>query len=126
MILDILQTFGAILGILGAFQVASSSRKWRLVGFIVWLVSNAVLMTWSISISAWAVSGMQCFFFISNIIGIWNNLKDEPAKVIHVYAFDPNPVQVRAIAEIPATIRPQFETGGLVINEDSEEPESRR
>lgn len=70
---DWLQYPGMALSLLGAFLVAGRSAQWRRAGFTVWLISNAVLFAWALSVHAWGVAVMYIAFFLTSAWGLRNN-----------------------------------------------------
>ena len=71
--LDLLQWPGATLGLIGALLVAMASPRNRRLGFILWLGSNACLITWACWSGAWPLAGMYVFYFATSVLGVWNN-----------------------------------------------------
>lgn len=55
MTVEMLQWPGAILGLIGAVLVAQKSMASRRWGFALWILSNACLVTFAVSVSAWAL-----------------------------------------------------------------------
>lgn len=75
--IKIIEWFGCILSISGALLLASKHRKagWS---WIVWLISNLVLLIMTIYTKQWGVATLQLGFTISNIYGciVWLNIEE--------------------------------------------------
>lgn len=71
--LDWIQYPGVALSLTGAWLVSSPQAPRRRVGFAIWIVSNVVLITWAVSVSAWGLVGMYSFFTVTSARGVRNN-----------------------------------------------------
>ena len=69
-LLDALQWPAMVATIAGAWFVASRSRGRRRIGFVVYLVSNALWVAWGVAGSALAVVVLQFFLLAMNIRGL--------------------------------------------------------
>lgn len=80
--IKLIEWFGAILSISGALLLASKHQRaaWS---WIVWLISNFVLLSMTIYTKQWGVATLQLGFTISNIYGciMWIYLKTPENKI---------------------------------------------
>lgn len=67
---ELLETFGALLGASGALLLASRSARagW---GFVLFLASNGLLLAFAASAGHWRLFAMQVVFTATSLIGIW-------------------------------------------------------
>ena len=65
--LKVLEWTAATLSIIGAFLVSFG----LMCGFLVWLVSNLILIFWSIKKKVYGITLMQVFFLVTSIIGTY-------------------------------------------------------
>ncbi len=70
--MDLLQWPGAVLGLIGALLVAQASVNQRRAGFIIWIISNTLLIGWAIYAQAWALVGMYVLYGLTSIMGALN------------------------------------------------------
>ncbi|PAP75816.1 hypothetical protein [Rubrivirga marina] len=77
--LDLLQWPAFAVTVAAGWLVASDTRHWRLVGFALFLVSNALWVAWGWHDAAWALVALQCFLVITNLRGVADNRGDEEA-----------------------------------------------
>jgi hypothetical protein len=73
--IDMLPIVGPILSIIGALLTTSIKPRWRLVGFCVWIVSNAILAAWSVSTGEMFVFAMYATFGVISAWGVMTNAK---------------------------------------------------
>lgn len=71
--LDLIQYAGVALGLAGSLLVPSARRERRRIGFGLWIVSNAFLITWTIHAQAFGLLGMYAFYSATSLAGWWNN-----------------------------------------------------
>jgi len=74
--LDALQWPAMLVTLAAAWLVASKSQRRRHVGFWVFLVSNALWMTWAFHTRAWALLTLQIGLAVMNIRGERRNQPD--------------------------------------------------
>jgi uncharacterized ion transporter superfamily protein YfcC len=72
-----LEALGAIMCMGGAFLAGSRERHWRGWGFVLLLLAAIVLAIWAVTIGAWWVAGMNCFFMYTSYRGLSNVRKSE-------------------------------------------------
>ena len=65
--LKVAEWVSAILAIVGAFLISFG----LMYGFLLWLISNTILILWSIKKKAYGIAFMQTFFFITSVIGTY-------------------------------------------------------
>ena len=75
--LDLLQWPAMAVTIAAGWLVASKARRRRLVGFALFLVSNALWVAWGVHDTAWALVGLQGFLAVTNVRGLFKNDPDE-------------------------------------------------
>ena len=63
--LKVIEWCASILSIVGAFFISFGF----MVGFLLWLISNIMLILWSIKKRAYGLTLMQVFFLVTSIIG---------------------------------------------------------
>lgn len=78
--LDLIQWPAMIVTLASAWLVASTQKRRRLVGFGLFLVSNALWVTWGVSDSAWALVTLQACLVMTNVRGIVDNEDDDGAN----------------------------------------------
>lgn len=78
MIMELLQYPGVLLGLTGAFLVSQRSRQLRRSGFLFWIGSNVLLISWAIGAAAWGLLAMYAVYSITSLMGWWNNRDDAP------------------------------------------------
>jgi hypothetical protein len=71
--LDLLQYPGVILGLAGAVLVSGASTHRRRLGFGVWIISNAFLITWAAATGAWGILVMNSVYLGTAYMGWRNN-----------------------------------------------------
>jgi len=76
------QWTGAILGILGAWWVASQTPRTRYWGFACFTSSNMVLIAAFLCMSAWPLLAMQAIFLITSLRGMMTNRLACEARVV--------------------------------------------
>jgi len=83
MAMDLLQYPGVALGLVGATLVsqrASRARRW---GFLLWIGSNALLISWAVGAEAW---GLLSMYRIGG--GPGNRAKESPLKSLRHRTLD--------------------------------------
>ncbi len=73
MTMDLLQYPGVALGLIGAILVsqrASRARRW---GFLFWICSNVLLISWAVGAAAWGLLAMYVVYSVTSVLGLWNN-----------------------------------------------------
>jgi hypothetical protein len=78
--IDLLQWPAMAASLLAAWMVASQRPGRRLVGFIVFLVSNAMWITWGVHDDAWALIALNCCLAATNVRGIVKNRTAQEAS----------------------------------------------
>jgi hypothetical protein len=78
--LDLLQWPAMAVTIAAGWLVASKTRRRRLVGFALFLGSNALWIAWGWHDAAWALVALQGFLAVTNVRGLFKNDPDEPAE----------------------------------------------
>ena len=76
--LDLLQWPAFVVTVAAGWLVASARREWRLAGFGLFLVSNALWMAWGWHDAAWALVALQAFLVITNVRGVADNRDSDP------------------------------------------------
>ena len=71
----ILEWIGFVLSVFGGVLVAYKQRT----GFMVWIISNVILITFSILTNLWGLMLMYLFFLGTAILG-WVKWKEEPIE----------------------------------------------
>lgn len=71
--IDWLQWPALLLSIVGAWCVGGRTSRLRLIGFWLFLLSNAAWASWGYGAAAWAVVISQLVFTITSIRGIRSN-----------------------------------------------------
>ncbi len=56
-----------------AWLTASTTKRRRLAGFALFLVSNALWIVWGWSDAAWALVALQAFLIVTNVRGVVDN-----------------------------------------------------
>lgn len=64
---------GAVLGLVGAFLVASQQASRRRTGFACWIGSNIALVLVFFTSGLWALVAMQTVYLATSGMGWWNN-----------------------------------------------------
>ena len=59
--------------IAAAWFVSSETNRRRLVGFVLFLVSNALWIAWGWHDAAWALVALQGFLVVTNVRGVVDN-----------------------------------------------------
>ena len=72
-VLDLLQWPAMAVTIGAAWLVASTQKRRRLVGFALFLASNALWIAWGWSDAAWALVALQAVLVITNVRGVADN-----------------------------------------------------
>lgn len=73
MIQDLLQYVGVVFGLAGAVLVSQRSQRARRRGFMLWIGSNILLISWAINAAAWGLLAMYAVYSVTSVIGCWNN-----------------------------------------------------
>lgn len=73
--LSTLATVGAYMGIVGGIFNCTTSTKYKIVGFTIWLVSNCVLLAWTYVAGEYDLLKMYIFFFITSATGLYSHVK---------------------------------------------------
>lgn len=74
--LDFVQWPAMAVTIVGAWLVASLTRRKRIVGFWVFLLSNVLWVIWGWHTSAWALIVLQFALAVMNARGVYRNDPD--------------------------------------------------
>ena len=77
--MDLLQYPGVALGLIGAVLVSQSSPRARRSGFLLWIGSNVLLISWAIGAAAWGLLAMYAVYSVTSVMGWWNNREVTPA-----------------------------------------------
>lgn len=77
--LDVFQYSGVALGLIGAILVSQRSAQHRRWGFLLWIGSNVLLISWTIGAAAWGLLAMYAVYSVTSIMG-WRNNRDPEAK----------------------------------------------
>lgn len=78
MIMDLFQYVGVALGLTGAVLVSQRSSRARRWGFLLWICSNALLISWAIGAAAWGLLAMYAVYSVTSVIG-WHNNRESVA-----------------------------------------------
>lgn len=70
---DLVQWPAMVTTLVGAWLIASQSRRKRLAGFWCFLVSNVLWLTWGWHDSAYALVALQVFLAFENVRGVVKN-----------------------------------------------------
>ena len=68
--LDLLQWPAMVVTLVASWMVASKTRGRRLVGFWIFLLSNALWIAWGLPTHAYALVVLQAFLIVTNVRGI--------------------------------------------------------
>jgi hypothetical protein len=79
MSLDVLQYGGVALGLTGAVLVSQRSMRARRSGFLLWIGSNVLLISWAVGAAAWGLLTMYAVYSVTSVMGWWNNRDVAPA-----------------------------------------------
>ncbi len=71
--LFVIEIAGVATGMAGSVLVAGITARRRLIGFILWICSNALLITWASQHQAWALGSMYVFYMATAVVGLRNN-----------------------------------------------------
>jgi O-antigen/teichoic acid export membrane protein len=71
--LDLLQWPAFAVTVAAGWLVASDRQHWRLVGFVLFLLSNVLWVAWGWHAAAWALVALQGFLVITNLRGVADN-----------------------------------------------------
>ena len=71
--LDLLQWPAMAVTVASGWLVASDAQRWRLWGFLLFLVSNVLWVAWGIHDAAWALVALQVFLAVTNVRGVVDN-----------------------------------------------------
>lgn len=74
--LDLLQWPAFAVTVAAGWLVAADDRRKRLVGFGLFLVSNALWVAWGWHDAAWALVALQVFLLVTNVRGVADNRED--------------------------------------------------
>lgn len=66
---------GMLLGLTGAVLVAGRSRRSRVSGFSIWIVSNVLLIAFSLIHGNYFIATMFMAYNLTSALGLWNNLR---------------------------------------------------
>jgi hypothetical protein len=77
--MDLLQYPGVALGLVGAVLVCQRTASIRRWGFLLWIGSNALLISWAIGAAAWGLLAMYAVYSVTSVMGWWNNRDAPPA-----------------------------------------------
>ena len=72
-----LQIWGSILAVLGALCNCSPVNEDKLLGFGLWICSNAILGVWAFWTGNWWVMGMYVVFELTSARGFWSHRRIE-------------------------------------------------
>ena len=73
MFMDLLQYPGVALGLVGAVLVSQRASRARRCGFLLWIGSNVLLISWAVSAAAWGLLAMYAVYSVTSVMGWWNN-----------------------------------------------------
>lgn len=73
MTMDVLQYGGVALGLTGAVLVSQRSQRARRNGFLLWIGSNVLLISWAVGAAAWGLLAMYAVYSVTSVMGWWNN-----------------------------------------------------
>ena len=73
--LDLLQAPAVVLGIVGALFVSGYSLKSRRFGFILWILGNALWVSWGLWTGNLYVAIMFGFYWLTACLGLSNTLR---------------------------------------------------
>ncbi|MCK6490621.1 MAG: hypothetical protein L6R48_20400 [Planctomycetes bacterium] len=76
--LDLLQYPGVALGLIGAVLVSQRTPRLRRMGFLLWIASNVLLISWAISAAAWGLLAMYAVYSVTSVMGWLNNREPPP------------------------------------------------
>lgn len=77
--LELLQWPAFAVTVAAGWLVASETRGRRLVGFVLFLVSNVLWVAWGWHDAAWALVALQAFLAVTNVRGVADNRdEDDP------------------------------------------------
>jgi len=76
--LDVLQYPGVALGLVGAILVSQRSAYRRRCGFLLWIGSNVLLISWAVGAAAWGLLAMYAVYSVTSVMGWRNNRDAEP------------------------------------------------
>jgi hypothetical protein len=79
MTMDVLQYGGVALGLTGAVLVSQRSQRARQNGFLLWIGSNVLLISWAVGAAAWGLLAMYAVYSVTSVMGWWNNRPAPPA-----------------------------------------------
>lgn len=71
--LDLLQWPAFAVTVVAGWLVASERERWRLWGFVCFLVSNVLWVAWGWHDAAWALVALQGFLAVTNVRGVADN-----------------------------------------------------
>ena len=74
--LDLLQWPAFAVTVAAGWLVASDRARWRLTGFMLFLVSNALWIAWGWHDAAWALVALQVTLVVTNVRGVADNRGD--------------------------------------------------
>jgi hypothetical protein len=77
--MDMLQYGGVALGLTGAVLVSQRSTRARRSGFLLWIGSNVLLISWAVGAAAWGLLAMYAVYSVTSVMGWWNNRDVAPA-----------------------------------------------
>jgi hypothetical protein len=79
MSLDVLQYGGVALGLIGAILVSQRTTRARRSGFLLWIGSNVLLISWAVGVAAWGLLAMYAVYSVTSVMGWWNNRDPAPS-----------------------------------------------
>jgi nicotinamide riboside transporter PnuC len=80
MTIDWFQFIGALVGIMGAYEVGSEKRSDRFLGFIFFAISNVSLIAWGIQQEAYWFITMQYCFAATTARGLWQTRPSKDSR----------------------------------------------
>ena len=81
--LELLQWPAFAVTVAAGWLVASETRGRRLVGFVLFLVSNVLWVAWGWHDAAWALVALQAFLAVTNARGVADNRdEDDPETAV--------------------------------------------
>jgi hypothetical protein len=67
--MDALQYGGVALGLTGAVLVSQRSQRARRNGFLLWIGSNVLLISWAVGAAAWGLLAMYAVYSVTSVVG---------------------------------------------------------
>lgn len=69
--MNLAQYIGAALALIGTLLIASDDRKTQRLAFMIYAVSNVILIDVFVEANMWPLVGLQSLFLLTSIRGIW-------------------------------------------------------